>query len=149
MWKHALFWKQPARIKLIHRALFFFFLARGFSIILSYLSWWFWKMVSMFNFTFLHFFYFDVIVLTVIFFYTQKCCGSFPFENLLKVLRFQSEEWHVLCTGHVWVLQTSLHRTVLALRSKSLVSSWESFPFYSSLRKGSNWCWSLVQLFSY
>lgn len=44
--------------------------------------------------------------------YTQKCCGSFPFGNLLKVVRFQTEEWHVLYTGHIWILQISLHRTV-------------------------------------
>lgn len=137
------FWKFPARMKLIHGALFFFPLARDFSIILSYWSWWFWKVVYLFNFTFFHFFYFDVAVLAVIFL-THRNAGSLPVGNLLQLVRFQIEECHILCTGHMRVLQTSLHRTVSALRSKSLVSSWESFPFHSSLKKGSSWCWYLV-----
>lgn len=103
------FWKCSARIKLVHRALVFlvFFLARGFSIIFSYVSWWFWKMVYIFCFAF-----FFGCNNTVIFLTHGNSVWSFPFGNLLKVVRFQTEEWHVLCTGHIRVLQTSLHRTV-------------------------------------
>lgn len=57
-------------------------------------------------------FFFYVIILTVIFLTHGNSVWSFPFGNLLKVVRFQTEEWHVLCTGHIRVLQTSLHRTV-------------------------------------
>lgn len=75
------FWKFPARMKLIHRALFFFPLARDFSIILSYWSWWFWKVVYLFNFTFFHFFYFDVAVLAVIFLTHRNAVGPFQLET--------------------------------------------------------------------
>lgn len=137
------FWKFPARMKLIHRALFFS-LGKRFFHNFQLLELMILKSGLLVQFHIFPLLLFWCSSTRSDFSYTQKCCGSLPVGNLLQVVRFQIEECHVLCTGHMRVLQTSLHRTVLALRSKSLVSSWESFPFHSSLKKGSSWCWYLV-----
>lgn len=90
------FWKCSARIKLVHRALFFlvFFLARGFSIIFSYLSWWFWKMVYIFCFAF---FFFWCNNTHSDFSYTRKFCVVL---SIWKPESGQVSDWGMTCFMH-------------------------------------------------
>lgn len=72
---------------------------------------------------------FYVIELGVTFLTYRNSVWFFPFGSMLKKAMFQTKEWNILWTGHIQVMQATLHNNVSALKWKSRYHPENPFHF--------------------